>query len=308
MNEINYEATGTVFNLQRYSIHDGPGIRTIVFLKGCPLSCKWCSNPESQRSNPELMFNQVVCRKCGRCVRACSIGAISMNNPERIDRSKCTGCGKCVSACFNDALEQKGQKRSVQELISELKKDATYFRRSGGGVTLSGGEPLMQPEFAAELLKGCQARGWNTAIETTLFASEEALQKVLPFVNHALVDMKHSDSIIHQKYTGQSNEIILKNIRLATEITEVTIRVPLIPGFNVNNMDDTVIQEICSFAKSLNKVKEIHLLPYHTYGESKYGLTGREYEMKSVAGIDEETVNYLKDIVEKNGFICQIGG
>lgn len=308
MEEINYSIEGTVFNLQRYSIHDGPGIRTIVFLKGCPLACRWCSNPESQNRQPELLFNAQVCIRCGRCISACSRGALSLQNPDRVERSRCSGCGKCQSACLNGALERKGDLRTVEWTMEQLKKDSTYYRRSGGGVTLSGGEPLLQPEFAAQLLKACHALGWNTAIETTLFASEAALRQVLPHVDHALVDIKHMDPEQHQAYTGQRNEMILENARLAAELAPVTIRVPLIPGFNVNDGSDKVIREICEFAKTLKNVREVHLLPYHTYGENKYRLTGREYGMPQTESIPAETIAYLKAAAESCGLICAVGG
>ena len=307
--DINYETQGTVFNIQRYSIHDGPGIRTIVFLKGCPLSCRWCSNPESQTRAAEMIFNQMDCTGCGRCVSACNIGAISMENPQRIDRSICTGCGKCQSACIYEALEQKGEQMTVAQVMEQLKKDSSYYRRSGGGITLSGGEPLVQSEFAAQLLKACQAQGWHTAVETTVFAPEEAIRKVFPYVDLALIDIKSTNDRQHREYTGCSNEIILKNAVLAAELTKVTVRIPVIPGFNTDPGDPAgEIRKICGYAKSLNNVDMIHLLPYHTYGENKYQLTGRQYQMKGTGFLSDREQEHLKQVVEAEGFACMIGG
>lgn len=305
MDVINYDLQGTVFNIQRYSLHDGPGIRTIVFLKGCPLSCKWCSNPESQNPKPELIFNRESCIGCGRCERACSLGAIKLDDPDRIDRTVCTGCGKCQEACVAGALEKKGQRMTVAEVICELKKDAINFRRSGGGITLSGGEPLGQSDFAAELLKACQAQGWHTAMETTMFASEQAVRKVMPYLDLALMDVKMMNDTAHLKYTGQSNVPIHRNAGIAAQMTQVVIRVPLIP--NVNNSADE-IRSICSYAKKLRGIRTIHLLPYHTYGENKYGLLGKNYEMRGVGDMKTEEAANLQKVVEQEGFRCIIGG
>lgn len=208
MNPVNDQMEGIVFNIQRYSIHDGPGIRTIVFLKGCPLACQWCSNPESQKLSPEMIYNSTSCIGCGACQNVCSVGAIDPSNPYWIDRKRCTSCGKCQEVCFSGALQMKGQTMTVAEVIKELKKDATIYRRSGGGITLSGGEPLVQSEFARELLMACQSLGWHTAIETTLYASAEVIDKVFPYIDLALVDVKSMDAGIHQKYTGVSNDLI----------------------------------------------------------------------------------------------------
>ena len=232
MDSINYNASGTVFDIQRFSLHDGPGIRTIVFLKGCPLSCKWCSNPESQNMKPVIMYKKNECLHCGRCINACSKKAISFENKTFIDRSICTGCGECANACPAGALVVKGKTMTVQQLIRELKKDATTYRRSGGGITLSGGEPLVQYEFAAELLRACKAQGWDTAIETTGAGITEAVEKVIPYVDTVLLDIKHLDTEKHKKFTGIGNEQILKNAARISQISSTVVRVPVIPGFN----------------------------------------------------------------------------
>ena len=305
MDSINYNASGTVFDIQRFSLHDGPGIRTIVFLKGCPLSCKWCSNPESQNMKPVIMYKKNECLHCGRCINACSRKAISFENKTFIDRSICTGCGECANACPAGALVVKGKTMTVQQLIRELKMDATTYRRSGGGITLSGGEPLVQYEFAAELLRACKAQGWDTAIETTGAGITEAVEKVIPYVDTVLLDIKHLDTEKHKKFTGIGNEQILKNAARISQISSTVVRVPVIPGFNYSEEE---IRAITEFAKMLRGVRTIHLLPYHTFGENKYDLLGRDYALADIKPLKPEELEHLKTMVEREGFQCIIGG
>lgn len=305
MGSINYDIQGTVFDIQRFSLHDGPGIRTIVFLKGCPLSCQWCSNPESQESSPVVMYKQSDCLHCGRCVAACGRKAINFNNKTFIDRSLCSACGECVNACPSGALVLKGKKMTVQQVMIELKKDATTYRRSGGGITLSGGEPLVQYTFAGELLKACQAQGWDTAIETTGCGSEAAVEEVIPYVDTVLLDIKHMNPEKHKQYTGVSNDLILKNAQMISQISRTVVRVPVIPGFNYSEEE---IEAIAEFAKTLRGVRTIHLLPYHTFGENKYNLLGRDYGLEGVKPIKPEDMDRCKAAVERQGFECIIGG
>ena len=305
MDSINYCMEGLVFDIQRFSIHDGPGIRTIVFLKGCPLSCRWCSNPESQSLKPVIMYQEMNCIHCGKCIAACKKDAISINNKEFINRDICTACGECVNVCPASALTLKGKKMTVEQVIKELKKDATNYRRSGGGITLSGGEPLVQSDFSKELLKACKAQGWHTAIETTGFGATETIEKVFPYIDLALMDIKHINSDIHKEYTGVSNEIILENVARISKITKMVVRVPVIPEFNSSEQS---ILEICKFVKTLNNVDTIHLLPYHTYGENKYKLLGKDYLIKELRNLSGDEIENLKRIVENQGFKCTIGG
>jgi pyruvate formate lyase activating enzyme len=305
MNTINYRTEGTVFDIQRFSIHDGPGIRTIVFLKGCPLSCLWCSNPESQKLKPVLMYQSMNCIHCGKCISACKIGAISFSNKNFIDRDICTACGECVNVCPTSALTLKGKKMTVEQVIKELKKDAIVYRRSGGGITLSGGEPLVQSEFARELLKACKAQGWHTAIETTAYANTETIEEVFPYIDLALMDIKSVDSEMHKKYTGVPNEKILENAKLVSKITKMVVRVPLVPDFNSSEKD---ILELCDYVKTLNDINTVHLLPYHTYGENKYDLLGRDYLMKKTRAFALGEVEKLQKIIEEQGIKCVIGG
>ena len=305
MDSINYNAVGLVFNIQRFSIHDGPGIRTIVFLKGCPLSCRWCSNPEGQLLRPVVTYEEARCVHCGKCMKACRHGAISPKNKGLINRDLCVGCGECANACPTGALTLKGTKMTVQQVIRELKKDATNYRRSGGGITVSGGEPLVQHAFAREILKASKEQGWNTAIETTAYASEKVIREVMPYVDLALMDVKSMDPAIHQKFTGVSNETILKNAPLVASLTQTIVRVPTIPGVNASKEE---ILKICRFAKTLPGVRTIHLLPYHTYGENKYSLLGRSYPMEGTKKLTPEEVSSLEAVVTGEGFECVIGG
>ena len=305
MDTINYRTEGNIFDIQRFSIHDGPGIRTIVFLKGCPLSCLWCSNPESQKLKPALMYQPMNCIHCGKCVSACKIKAINPKNKEFIDRNICTSCGECVNVCPTGALTIKGKKMTVEQVIKELKKDAIFYRRSGGGITLSGGEPLVQSVFVKELLKACKAQGWHTAIETTAYANTEVIESVFPYIDLTLMDIKSTNSLLHKKYTGVLNEIIIDNAKLVSKITKMVVRVPLIPGFNSSEED---ILEICNIVKTLNNVNTIHLLPYHTYGENKYDLLGREYLMKDIKSLSNSEIEILQQIIEDQGIKCVIGG
>ena len=305
MDSINYNLTGSVFDIQRFSLHDGPGIRTIVFLKGCPLSCLWCSNPESQNRKPVILFKASDCIHCGRCIAVCKLGAISPDNKNWVDRDKCSGCGECANACPAGALVLKGRTMSVQQVIRELKKDATTYRRSGGGITLSGGEPLVQHQFASELLKACKGQGWNTAIETTGIGTGEAVETVIPYVDTVLLDIKHMDRETHRKYTGATNEIALKNAHRISQISQTVIRIPVIPGFNYTPED---IGAIAEYARTLVGVRTIHLLPYHSFGENKYDLMGQEYLLKDIKPLNPEDLSECKAVVESYGFECMIGG
>jgi pyruvate formate lyase activating enzyme len=306
MASVNYKAEGTVFDIQRFSVHDGPGIRTIVFLKGCPLSCLWCCNPESQKLAPVVMFQKEQCIGCGACAKACAQGAVRMDTDARIDHSKCIGCGECSGVCPTGALVLKGDRVTVEHLIQTLKKDAGTYRKSGGGITISGGEPLVQWQFATELLKACKAQGWNTAMETTGFGSEEAVESVFPYVDVVLLDIKSMDPKRHKEVTGVSPEVIHKNAARIAEITNVVVRVPTIP--TVNAFDEE-FDRIAEFAKTLRGVNTVHVLPYHTYGENKYGLLGDEYPMGyDIKPLPAEEAERFRQVVEKHGLRCVVGG
>ncbi|ELT9605143.1 glycyl-radical enzyme activating protein [Raoultella planticola] len=305
MNRVEYDTVGVLFNIQRYSLHDGPGIRTIPFFKGCPLACKWCSNPESQRPQPELIYKKSDCIRCGKCVEVCQQQALSAGNPFFIDRERCIQCGKCTAVCPTQALEMKGKRMTVSDVIRELQKEENLFRRSGGGITLSGGEPLAQPVFARELLKACKAKGWHTAMETTGMTSKAVIEDVFPWVDLALTDIKAVNPTIHQLNTGVDNRTILENLIRISFITHVIVRIPVIPGVNDSPEE---IRSIAEFARLMSGVDTIHLLPYHTFGENKYTLLGRIYPMGDAGSRSEDNMASLKKIVESMGFHCHIGG
>jgi len=255
--------TGRIFDIQRYSIHDGPGIRTIIFLKGCPLRCRWCCNPESQSPKIENM---------------------TVNGKEKII----------------------GRDVTVKEVMDEIVKDMPYYKRSGGGVTLSGGECLMQPEFAVSLLMACKDYGLDTAIETTGFAKFEVIEYYLPYVDHVLMDIKHTNGEKHKAFTGQSNAPILENAKkIGSLAKELIIRVPVIPTFN-NTPEE--IAGIANFARTIPNVKKLHLLPYHRLGQDKYAGLGREYTLSDIEPMSDDYMQMLLSVAEKSGLECQIGG
>lgn len=303
---INYKAKGVVFDIQRFSLNDGPGIRTIVFLKGCPLSCRWCSNPESQETKPTLMYDERSCIHCGKCIDTCKQGALSEDIPGFVNRDKCIGCGECADVCPAGALTLKGKETTVEAVIRELKKDSITYSTSNGGVTFSGGEPLVQWQFLTELLKASKAQGWHTAIETSGFGSSEAVESVFPYIDQVLLDCKSTDDEVHKANTGVTAELIRKNAMRISEIAHTIIRVPTIPGVNASEED---FENICKYAKTLHGVDTIHILPYHTMGLNKYKMMGTEYTISDeIQPLEDSDVLPYKEIVEKNGFKCKIGG
>lgn len=300
------EKRGLVFNIQRFSVNDGPGVRTIVFLNGCPLRCKWCCNPESQQLKPVVMFKEQNCVGCGNCEVVCPTGASNLNVPGKIDHTKCITCGKCVDVCYHRALEMSGKDMSVEDLMVELYKDRIVYKRSGGGITVSGGEAFVQHEFLLELLKTCKSLGWHTAIETTGYTTTEVLDEVVPYLDLVMMDIKHVDPEVHKEYTGVSNERILENALYISHLAkEMIVRVPVIPGFN---SDKNVIAAIAKFTTYLHNVKELHLLPYHDLGSNKYAMMGKEYELQGTKTPEKDYMEELKAVVEQKGLICKIGG
>lgn len=267
---------GIVFNLQRYSIHDGPGIRTTVFLKGCRLRCFWCQNPESQKKKPEIFLNKSRCTLCNRCVAACLSGASRLLDSVSviIDRSKCIGCGKCVEACPNGARTLMGRYLTVDEVMHEVLRDRRFYENSGGGVTLSGGEPADQPQYALALLRACKDIGLHTVIDTCGYVSWSTMEKLLKYVDLVLFDIKHMDSRKHREATGKLNDMILENARRVARCKPMKVRVPVVPGFN-NSAEE--IRTIARFVKEELGSVEMDLLPYNKLGESKYEFLGRVF-------------------------------
>ena len=305
---------GLIFDIQRYSIHDGPGIRTVVFLKGCPLSCQWCCNPESQFPQPEIEFRETLCQHCGRCISACPQGAIDADpwspSSSKINRLLCDMCGQCVKKCPSDALNIIGEWFSVEEVLAEVLRDSSYYRRSGGGVTISGGEPLAQQDFTKELLKACCERNIHTAIETSGFADWFQFEEILPFTDLFLYDIKHMDNEIHIQQTGVPNIKILDNASSLSQAgASIILRVPLIPG---NNLRESNLQAIGELARKLN-VLEVHLMPFHQLGKDKYIRLGRGYMASDVLGLRQEQDGHAKichasEIMKQSGLRVFIGG
>ncbi len=298
---------GMVFNIQRYSIQDGPGIRTTVFLKGCPLSCLWCSNPESQKSGPELMFRPTLCDGCGKCLSACPVSAMQVwEGKLRIDRARCNGCMFCISACLRNALDIAGKLTTVDQVITEVQKDQPFYGTSGGGVTISGGEPLFQPEFTVRILEESHLIGIHTCLETAGYSSRKVIEMVLPHTDLFYYDLKHMNNEAHQKLTGVPVEPILDNLRFIDAAKkEIVIRVPLIPG---RNDSEENITETARFSASLKSVSRIDILPYHRFGEGKYAGLGREYPLTGVASPSEEALAHTLETVGRFGVPAHIEG
>jgi pyruvate formate lyase activating enzyme len=297
-----------VSNLQRFCVHDGPGIRTTVFLLGCPLRCRWCQNPEALARRPVLLFNADKCAGCGACVEACEYEAVVRSGDGRIrfDRARCRTCGRCASSCYYRARELAGRPYSVPELLQEILKDRVAFRNSGGGVTLSGGEPLLEPEFAARLLEACGRAGVHTAVETCGAVPWQHCERVLPHVDLFLYDLKLIDPEKHRKWTGAENRGILENARaLAERGKRLIIRVPLIPRVND---DDAEFLAIARFAAGLGGAREMHLLPFHQVGSSKYALAGLAYSMQGIPEENDERVARCRQIAEELGMRVSVGG
>lgn len=298
---------GIVFNIQRFSIHDGPGIRTVVFLKGCPLNCLWCSNPESQEVFPRIFHDPRKCMGCNACILKCHSGAISQKGEVKlVNMKKCNMCGNCLESCYSGALELVGKEMTVEEVMSEIRKDRPFYFNSGGGVTLSGGEPSVQYEFAARILDKCSKEGIDTALETSGYANWSILNELIQRVNLVLFDIKHMNPHQHKIFTGVDNKLILENAKkIASSGKNMIVRVPVIPK---HNDDEENIRATMNFTISLKTVKEIHLLPYHRLGKGKYNRLGREYPLGDLPSPEQEDMERLRSLGERMGLITQIGG
>jgi pyruvate formate lyase activating enzyme len=296
--------SGVVFNIKRYAIHDGPGIRTTVFLKGCPLRCSWCHNPESIAEAPEHMFRAQRCLRCGRCIEACPSGALDADG--RRDSDLCRLCGACAAACPTGAREIAGKTTTVAEVLAEVERDRVFYDHSGGGATLSGGEPLLQVEFATALLEACRASGIHTALDTTCFAPWGVLEAVQPYVDLFLCDVKHMDSARHEELTGAPNDTILDNIRrLAAGGADIVLRVPVIPGANDSPEN---IGSTGAFAASLDGVEQVHLLPYNEGGREKAGRLDSVQDTPQFERPSAEHLAALADQLRVFGLTVRTGG
>ena len=300
---------GLIHKIERFSLHDGPGIRTLIVTKGCPLRCLWCSSPHTQSPTPEILYIKSNCTGCGRCVEVCPKKALSIGaEPSAIitDRTLCVGCGKCIEVCPNRARELSGRHCTAEELFREVERDAAFYRRSEGGVTVGGGEPTMQSEFVEDFLSRCRSHYIHTAMETCAMTSWEKLAPLLNLLDFIYIDLKHMDEHRHAEWTGASNRIILENIRGAARETNVILRIPVIPGFNDS---ETNISESAQFAKELgSNIVRLELLPYHQFGVHKYEELERPYALASVKPLPEAHMVKLQDIARSFGIDVEIGG
>ena len=296
-----------VTNIQGYSIHDGPGIRTVVFLKGCGLECQWCSNPECISPHPEVGFVKTLCTKCGKCAEICPVGALVYEEGKipRIDRRRCSGCGACSSVCSYKAFILYGKPMNAGEIFDAVNRDKMFYQASGGGVTISGGEALLQPLLVCDLFEKCRRAGIHTCMETSGFADESALRQVLSYTDFVLYDLKYLNSEKHRQYTGKPNDLILSNAKIvAASGVETLFRMPLIPGIN-DGMQN--IKETADFLKGLeNKTFNIELMPYHRLGKGKYESLDRPYRLPELLSPEPEHVESVKNTFEASGIICLI--
>ena len=281
---------GMVFNIQRYSIHDGPGIRTTVFLKGCPLRCFWCQNPESQSGKPEILLDSRKCTLCGLCYHACQHDAIRLDEDRPVFlRGACRGCGQCVAVCPNEVRRVSGRSMTVAEVMREVVKDLKFYENSGGGVTLSGGEPLAQPDFARQFLKECKQSDLHTTLDTCGYAPWSEIEKLLDYVDLVYFDIKHLNAAKHDEATGQDNRLILENARKIAKRKPMRIRIPLIPGFN-DSVE--VVGEIAAFVRNELNGLDIDLLPYNRMGEVKYDFLDK----KTISPLPTQADDHLRTL------------
>lgn len=295
-----------ITNIQRFSVHDGPGIRTSIFFKGCPLSCIWCHNPETQKYTSEILFNKEKCTLCGVCVSKCVAKGITIENGEiQNDFSQCTLCENCVDFCINNTREIAGKEYSLKELVEIIEKDNVFYEESGGGVTLSGGEVMAQIEFVEALTRGCHEKGISVAIDTCGYAPFESYEKILDYVDIFLYDIKIIHPEKHRKYTGKSSELILENLeKLSQRGANIHIRIPIIEGIN---SDDASVREILNFLKGKN-IKTVSLLPYHDIGKSKYKRLQQDYREEKMATPSEKRMEEIKRNFENQNYEVKIGG
>lgn len=296
---------GLVFDIQRFCLHDGPGLRTTVFLKGCPLRCRWCSNPESQAGRAELLHNAERCLRCGACAAACPRAVLAAGESGPVlNRRECAACGSCVEVCPRAALVRKGEEMTAAAVLREVEKDRAFHEKSGGGVTFSGGEPFSQPAFLLELLSLCREAGLHTAVETTAHADFSHIEKALPLLDAVLVDVKHTDDAVHSAWTGVGVGLIQRNIAaMARRHPRMCVRIPVIPGFNTG---PEAAAGFAAFLKELGTGAE--LLPYHMYGEGKYRMLGRDYPGADIGGDAGAEASRLRDILAAHGVEARIGG
>ena len=297
MDELNL--SGVIFDIQKFSVHDGPGIRTLVFFKGCGLNCLWCSNPEGQKDDSQLMLYPERCIDCFNCAEVCPTGATSLiNNKIRFNRELCNDCGICADSCPAEARKIVGNQISVNELMQVIEKDRAFYRNSGGGVTFGGGEPLLQPNFIKAVCIECRKQGFNTALETCGYAPWENLATVAPFVDTIMFDLKHMDPVIHKEFCVRSNKLILQNLKKLTKLKKnIIVRIPIIPGYNDTKKN---IEQTADLIKSLkSSISHVEILPYHKYGVLKYKRLGMRYKIDETKLPSDEDMVRVKNIIER---------
>lgn len=298
-----------VINIQKCSIHDGPGIRTTVFFKGCPLECAWCHNPESQSYTKEVLYNEEKCSRCESCIEKCPNGAIyTKGNNICLEKNKCKLCETCLDYCINNAREMVGSTYKIKDLIKEVEKDKIFYEESKGGVTLSGGEVMVQDiEYIKSLVSTCKNKGINVVIDTCGYTTFHNYEKILPYVDLFLYDIKLINNEKHKKFTGRSNDLILDNlIKLSEKNANINVRIPLIEGVNVDEKNLEILK-IIEFLKGTN-VKEVNLLPYHNIGMHKYKKLYKEYEGLEFKRPNDNKLEEIKSLFELNNFKTKIGG
>ncbi|CAL83657.1 putative pyruvate formate-lyase activating enzyme [Clostridium botulinum A str. ATCC 3502] len=298
------ERKARIFNIQKYNMYDGDGIRTLVFFQGCPLRCKWCANPEGLEKKYRVMLKSNLCVNCGACVSACPVGIHTISNKtlkHEVNRDiDCIGCGKCKEACLKSAISIVGEEKTISELLKIVEEDRTFYEMSGGGVTLGGGEVLMQPEAATSLLMACKQEGINTAIETCGYTNLETILKVAEFVDLFLFDIKNINSDRHHELTGVRNERILENLQeLLKKKYNVKIRMPLLKGINDSQDEIEKTMEFLLPYKDYKNFKGIDLLPYHKMGVNKYNQLGMEYPIKDDPSLKSEDLDRIEGWIKK---------
>jgi pyruvate formate lyase activating enzyme len=299
--------TALIFDIKKFAIHDGPGIRTTVFFKGCPLACWWCHNPEAMSPKPELVLFEEKCIGCGECFRVCPEGAHEKKpDGSRVyHRDKCVLCGACAEVCYAEALVMEGRRVTVEELMVELRKDVPFYENSGGGITLSGGEPTLQHEFALALLKQCKSEGLHTAVDTSGQTPWRVFKTLLPYIDIVLYDVKHIDERSHRTHTGSHNHRILENLqRLGESGTPIEIRMPVIPTINDDGED---IERTARLLAGIESITRIELLPYHKLGASKYARLDMKYRLAEMEPPTAQRMETLAGLIRSHGLKVHVG-
>ena len=294
-----------VLNIYRMTTHNGPGIRTLIQFKGCPLHCLWCSTPESQKEEPEIALDPTKCILCNKCIPSCPLNAIKIGNEGiGINRLLCNNCGKCTEVCYTEAIRLLGQAMTVEELLEEVKRDEVFYKHSEGGVTLSGGEPLLKPDFTRNLLLALKAERISVGIDTCGYVPWEDLEPLVSYIDFCLWDIKHMNPDVHKELTGVSNELILNNVSLISDRNiPIYIRIPIISGYN--DSEDN-IRATCKFAQSLSTLVTIDLMPLHHLGKARYESLDRKYPLSDMLSVPDSTLQKIKQLIQSCGIKYRI--